>query len=238
MSPPAAVGAAFVAMGATTATGLAVTAFVTTVYVGAAIGAVVGAGVALVTGGDVLQGAVKGAIIGGVTKGVGSFFGQAGNAANAASGVGEAGMTGAAGIEGAAEGANMVAGGTEALASAGTAAEVGGSTAATTAATGGPSIGEGLFSGAANFAKSDAGAEIIGRTAAGAAEGMLTAKSNKDALEAAMKRDQLAIDSKKVDLSGLDFKVALPTIKGFTAKPNWQIPQAGLLEGKSGNPNT
>ena len=236
----AAYGATFAsAIGVTSA---AVTAVVSSVFVGAAIGAVVGAATSLITGQNVLKGALRGAGVGAVG---GAVAGVAGQAMNSAATVGEVGVgeVGAAGAD--------VAGGlyenaavTGLEQAGGTAAAVGPTVqnaaalpgAAQVASTTGQQVAaqaakqpKGFLSGVTDFVKTDAGGEILGRTAASAAEGMLTARSNEKALEAAMERDKLMIANQKIDLSGIDFKVALPTIAGFTKQQQWM--PTGLLGG-------
>lgn len=230
--PPAAVGAAFVAIGASAATGAAVATFVAAVYVGAAIGAVVGAATSLITGGNILEGAIKGAVIGGITRGVGSFLGPASTAGTAVGGVGEAG-TGA-----------IQAG--EAGLSAGTAA---GSTAGTITSEGATfAIGEGLSNAGNVVANTPAAtggvlskmggwieanpsqAAIASQAIGGAAKGMYESRASKKEIDALMERDRLNRDALRVGgLSDITTRPTLPTISGFLEKPKWQLDDSGLL---------
>jgi len=233
--PPAAVGAAFVAMGASAAAGAAITTIATSVYVGAAIGAVVGAGVAAVTGGDIIEGALKGAAIGGITKGIGTGFSLAAEGASAVEGVGTAAMEG---VETAGAELGHIANAAPAAESAGAElghiASAGGSVAKDVATNAAQEVGKqtsgGILSNAVGWLNDNpAMTEIAGKTIAGAAEGALTNRAKQKELEAAMERDKLNIQSQKV--SGLDamkLKVALPSIGNFTDTPTWQSP--GLIK--------
>lgn len=242
--PPAiaAIGAAGAAFATALGASAAVAAVTSAVFVGAAIGAVVGAATSLVTGQNVLKGALRGAGVGAIG---GAVAGVAGQAVNSATAVGEVG-TGVGEV-----GASMDTAGALYENAAVTGLEQGGAAAASVgptvqnaaalpgaaqvASNAGQQVAaqatqpKGFLSGVTDFVKTDAGGEILGRTAASAAEGMLTARANDKALEAAMERDKLMIANQKVDLGGIDFKVALPTIAGFTQQQQWM--PTGLLGG-------
>ena len=252
--PPAiaAIGAAGAAFATALGASAAVAAVTSAVFVGAAIGAVVGAATSLVTGQNVLKGALRGAGIGGVTAGVGNVIGQAANVGTA---VGEVG-TGVGELSAATDTAgslyeNAAVTGLEQAGNAGAAASVGPTVqnaaalpgAANAAANAGSQVvnqaakqPKGFLSGVTDFVKTDAGGEILGRTAASAAQGMLEARANDKALEAAMERDKLMIANQKIDLGGIDFKVALPTIAGFTQQQQWM--PTGLLGGANDTDKT
>lgn len=239
--PPAAVGAAFVAMGATAATGAAVTALVTAAYIGAAVGAVVGAATALVTGGDVLKGAVKGAALGfvsgGVLKGVGIAMSAAGSAG---AGVGEAGVTAA--------GESALQGGMGATEAAGILEGMGASSAPTVpsggVASGATAVGlpaqtavapakEGLLGRAMNWVDAHpGGASVIGQGLGGAAKGMLESRTADKEIAALMERDRLNREALQIKgLEDLDLRSPLPSIVSFADRPKWQFPETGLIWG-------
>ena len=228
--PPAAVGATFVAMGATAATGAAVAAVATTVYVSAAIGALTGAVTAIVTGGDVLDGALKGALVAGATGGIMKGFGLAANGPAMA----DAGISNTAATGGQVGGAD-IAGLKMAEAGLSQVPTVGESVAPNLASNAvQPTSGEGtgFLSGTANWInKNPMPATMIAQTVGGAAKGMQDSRTAQKQIDAAMERDRLYIDSKKVrGLSGLDLKIALPSIGEFAEKPKWQPPKGGLLQ--------
>ena len=229
---PAAIGAFFTWVGASAATAAAATAVATAVYVGAAIGAVIGAATSLATGDDILEGAIKGAVIGGVTRGIGAGIGLAGNAGTAAVEAGEVGVkaaeVGTAGLDAANTASQAIEAGTGAVSqtapTAGTAANV--AQAAGEVAKQAPSGG--ILSNVGNWIEANPSqAAIISQTLGGAAKGMMDKRTSEREIEALMKRDRL--NNEITGLSGIDAKMALPTISGFMEKPKWQIPSGGMI---------
>lgn len=234
--PPAAVGAAFVALGASAATGAAITALVTAAYVGAAVGAVVGAATSLITGGNPLKGALKGAVLGfvsgGVLKGVGMAMSGAGVAGEA--GVAEAGMS-TAGESVSAAGsapAGLEAGVPELREAVAKNATVGtGTVAAPTPPPSVPPTGEGLLSNAMKWINANPNAASgIGQGLAGAGKAMLESRSTDKYIEALMERDRLNREALQVKgLDTLQIRMPLPSIAKFTERPSWRFPENGLI---------
>jgi hypothetical protein len=215
--PPAVIGSAFVAMGASTATGAAVAGFVSAVYVGAAVGAAVGAGTALMTGGDVLEGAVKGAVIGGITKGVIHGIGQMG-AASSSVGVGEAGMTA---TQPAAQEATQIAGAGVADSAGNVAAQSSPIPQVASEAAAQPGFLDKTIGFIEDNPKTS---EIIAGGVSGAAKAISEKRNRQAELEAQMERDRLLIESRKIHgLQGLNTGAAIPTISGFLERPKWKL---------------
>lgn len=234
MSPPAAIGAAFVAMGASAATGMAVAAVATAVYTGAVYGALTGAVTALVTGGDIKDSAIKGAVIGGVSGGVMRGIGIATGSSPASAGVGEAGMeTAAAGNTTGGQAGVAGSGGQGVVVATGQPAVSPTTTTAPNVTT--PPVKEGLLSRAGNWIESNpTQATLLAQTVGGAAKGVSDKRAAEQDLEAQMRMTQLEIDSKKVGgLSGLDIMEPLPSVGSFMETPKWEMPKAGLLEAQN-----
>jgi hypothetical protein len=222
--PAVAVGGAFAAIGGSLVAGTA-TSVVGAVFMGAAVGAVIGAGTALVTGKDPLKGALMGAVTGGVSGGIGQALTAGATAGTTTAGAGvksgtEAGIggvgvpvSGSAGLEGAV-GPSIPIGG------AGPSAPVA------------PTAKTGLLSKAGNWInKNPMAAAIIAQGAGGAASGIAEERAQDKRLDALMERDRLHYASQEISgLSDLDLKTALPTIGKFTERPEWQMPQAGLIQ--------
>jgi hypothetical protein len=230
--PAVAVGGAFAAIGGSLVAGTA-TSVVGAVFMGAAVGAVIGAGTALVTGKDPLKGALMGAVTGGVSGGIGQALTAGATAGTTTAGAGvksgtEAGIggvgvpvSGSAGLEGAV-GPSIPIGG------AGPSAAVSTSGPAPVA----PTAKTGLLSKAGNWInKNPMAAAIIAQGAGGAASGIAEERAQDKRLDALMERDRLHYASQEIGgLSNLDLKTALPTIGKFTERPEWQMPQAGLIQ--------
>lgn len=251
--PPAAIGATFVALGASAATGAAVTAIATAVYVGAAYGAVAGAVTAVFTGEDVIDAAVKGAVIGGVSggimKGVGMFTG-AESAAAADAGIGKTNIA-QAGLEEAVPGPGIEPGtfGGEKAIKAAQAAQAQAAVQQPVSnfkpiAAAPPQQQPGILARAGNWIeKNPTQAMLLGQTIGGVASGISSARAKEKEIEALMERDRLNIESQKVkDLNKMNLKIALPTVSGFTgrrpdwqAPRNWQSPKSGILYGGMNN---
>ena len=69
-------------------------------------------------------------------------------------------------------------------------------------------------------------ATLIAQTLGGAAKGMMDERTADKEADILKKR----IEALKIkDLAGLDTKIALPTISGFMDRPNWQIPEGGMI---------
>jgi hypothetical protein len=196
---------------------------------GAAIGAVTSAA----TGGNVLEGALKGAGIGAVTGGViGGLSSSLSTGTTAGMEGLEAGANVADDISGAG-GVNFMKSAATPTAATNTVAGIGeaampGATAQTPNLFGG--VGDvvkgatqsqtpGLFD--SEFMQKNGG-EVIGRSIAGAGSAMLQDRTKQKELEAAMERDRLMIDSKKIKgLSNIKTPT-LPTINRINTRTQWQ----------------
>jgi hypothetical protein len=228
--PPAAIGAAFVAMGATAATGAAVTALVAAAYTYAVVGAVVGAATSLISGGSIIKGALKGAMIGGIGGAIGSAAGLIGEAGATGAGVGEAGLAGSE-VGG---GVAPLAADEFALTGAVGAGAGGGAGAGAGAGAGGAGTGAtGILGKAGEWIKTNPqSAALAAQGLGGAAKGISENMASQDTLNYLMERDRLNRDAIKIKgLTNIELKTVLPSIAKFTETPKWQMPQAGLIGG-------
>jgi hypothetical protein len=180
-----------------------------------------------------MEGAIKGAIVGGVTKGIGMAMSGGAAATNAAAtGVENAA---AGGVESAGPGfvdSVSQAGATAPTAGTNLAAGTIGKNAVADAAGGqvaDQATKTGILSRVSNWIdKNPEQAKLAFSAAGGAAESLIDKSRRKDELESAMERDKLYLDSKKIKgLSGLSGETAIPSISKFTERPSWN--KKGIL---------
>lgn len=241
--PPAAIGAVFVALGATAATGAAVAAIATAAYIGAAVGAVIGGITAAVKGQNILKGALMGGVTGFVS---GAAFGALGAAVGpatagtvategAATGAVEAGAVGTGeAVVGGLESAELAASTGNAGSIIPASAEVGTSVASAAPAAAAPPAQEGLLSGAMKWINTNPGAaSVIGQGLGGAAKAMFESRTKDKEIAALMERDQFDRNAKQITgLTDIQIKTPLPSIATFAERPGWVMPQTGLIPTK------
>jgi len=221
-----ALAAGFVSVLGITA-GTAAATIATGVFYGIAIGALVGGVSAALKGGNILKGALTGALIGGITGGIGgAIMGPAGVTTGGIEQAG-AGMISAPG-----EAAGMLGapvGVAPALGSVATETIAGGVTAGTGGGTG--------FLGAMDWInKNPDTAKVAASAIGGGAKALSESQTAEANLEAQMERDKLN------QISGLnlvELKTALPSIKEFANRPEWNEKfDSGLLGKKVQNAAT
>jgi hypothetical protein len=213
--PPAAV-AVFVAVGKA----IAASGIVKAVLVGAAVGAIAGAGKALINGENVLKGAVSGAVMGSIVGGVGKAVGMASGPALDAK-VGEAGLN-----SGIAE--QNVTADKSLLPSPSTSPPPQVSTGNMTQPT---QASGGLLSGMGNWIeKNPSQAAIVSQTLGGAATGMMASRASDREREAQLERDRMKYDNEKIGgLMNMQAQPPIPSIATFAERPKWQMDDSGLL---------
>lgn len=212
----ATVGASFSAMGASASTVSAVKA----VYTGAVIGAVISAGVSMISGDDDIMGAaMKGALIGGVTSGISSSSGSG----QEVSATGEAGMPQT-------EAVNLETGQTPVVSSQTPAAQ-----------TASPQNvqnveDQGLFARGTNWIeKNPKTAEILSQTVGGAVKAIADKKKAEQEREFLRRMQQERINAGKVRNRDVTTGSVLPSISEFAErpkfvqKPEWRLDDAGLF---------
>ena len=226
--PPVIAGAGVIALGS-----VAGAAVVKTVLLYAAIGAVVGTATALISGGDVRDGAIKGALMGAVSGGIMGAVGQAGAASQAV------GQTTAGSVSAAGPGMNPMNPG---IVAQGQIPQTAGMTGGAAGGLISPNLTQqaptappstGLLSRLGGWIETNPqSAAIMSQTLGGAAQGMQESRTSRKEIEAIMERDRL--NREHVKIGGLaDSKVQPPNyrIDKFMDKPQWQ--DDGLLSARA-----
>jgi hypothetical protein len=80
---------------------------------------------------------------------------------------------------------------------------------------------------------------MVAQGLGGAAKGMAESRSVDKEIDALMERDRLNLASKEISgLEEMDLKVVLPSVGTFMERPEWEMPEAGLIaEWQKGGPN-